>query len=192
MEAAAAAQQAEHPFADEMRQLLRAQAGDHSCLPELRRLLNDRPELWRQFGDLARHVRDALLTLASGTSLLARESISRRLDELQAELSGPSPSPLEKLLVERLVLCWAQGYLADLDAMQKAGTPQAAQAQRRADSAQARYLAAIKQLVLVRKLLKPVPSTLDLLRFPVDETSGPGGPRLLRSRPPTATAASRG
>jgi hypothetical protein len=188
MEAAAATQQAEHPFTDEMRLLLRAQVGDHACLPELSRLLNDRPELWRQFGDLAGHVRAALLALASGKSLLAKESISRRLDELQAELAGPSPSPLEKLLVERLVLCWAQGYLADLDAMQKANTPQGAHAQQRANSAQTRYLAAIKQLVLVRKLLKPAPSTLDLLRFPVDETSGPGGPSLLRSRPQRATA----
>jgi hypothetical protein len=192
MEAAAATQQAERPFADEMQLLLRAQVGDQACLPELRRLLDDRPELWRQFGDLARHVRDALLALASGKSLLARESISRRLDELQAELAGPSPSPLEKLLVERLVLCWAQGYLADLDAMQKAGTPQAAHAQQRANSAQHRYLAAIKQLALVRKLLKPAPSTLDLLRFPVDETSGTKGSSHPRSRPPTATAASCG
>jgi hypothetical protein len=163
----------EEPYTEEMRQLLlRAQGGDPAVLPELRELLDARPELWKRLGDLAGHVEEALLGLAAGKSLLARESIRRRLDELRAELAGPAPSAVEKLLVGRVVVCWAQCHLADLEAAQKAKAgPPAAHAERRQSGAQARYLAALKQLALIRKLVRPGPSPLELLRAPVGETS---------------------
>src|SRR5262245_56691085 len=90
---------AEPPLTEQVRELLfRAQEGDQSVLPQLREVLDSRPGLWRQMGDLAGHARDALLALASGRSLLAKESIRRRLQEVQAELAGPTPSSLEGLL----------------------------------------------------------------------------------------------
>jgi hypothetical protein len=96
------------------------------------------------------------------------------MDEIEAELGGPSSSPLENLLVERIVICWLQNYLADLDAVQKdrADSLQASHAQRRQSAAQARYLAAIKQLAVVRRLLQQPRSTLESLRTPVNETGG--------------------
>ena len=163
---------AEEPYADEVRALLlRAQEGDAAVLDQLRELLDGRPELWKRMGDLVAHVEEALLTLAAGKSLLARESIRRRMDELRADLAGPSPSPVEKLLIDRVVICWAQCHLADLDGLQKAkaGSPRG-DADRRQTAAQTRYLAAVKQLTVVRKLLKPSPSPLELLRVPVGET----------------------
>ncbi len=32
--------------------------------------------------------------------------MSRKLAKLQAELGGPDPSPIERLLAEREALCW--------------------------------------------------------------------------------------
>jgi hypothetical protein len=145
----------------------------------LRELLGSRPELWRRLGDLAGHVEEALLGVAGGKSLLARESVRRCLDELRAELEGPAPSAVEKLLVARAVICWAQVHLADLEAAQqaKAGAP-AAHAERRQAGAQTRYLGALRMLVLVRKLLRPPVSPLALLGAPVGETSpAPAKPR---------------
>jgi hypothetical protein len=43
--------------------------------------------------------------------------------------------------------------------------------QRQQDAAHRRHLAGIKQLAVVRKLLRPAPSPLELLRAPVGETS---------------------
>jgi hypothetical protein len=181
-------------YTEEMRALLqRAQDGDPAVVAELHQFLNDHPEVWRQFGDMAAHARDALPTLASRKSVLAHECIRRRMEELQADLAGPTPSVLEKLLVERIAICWLQTYLADLDALQKdrVDSLQASHAQRRVSTAQARYLAAIKQLAVVRKLLKPSPTTLDLLRKPVDETSSTAGKtssRFMPSREPALTS----
>jgi hypothetical protein len=91
----------------------------------------------------------------------------------------PTPTPVEKLLIDRVVVCWAQCYLADLDELHKAraGTPQEVQAHRRQTAAQTRYLAALKQLAVLRKLLRPAPSPLDLLRLPVAETSADSSDR---------------
>jgi hypothetical protein len=167
-------------YNEEMRRLLlRAQAGDPAVLPQLRELLDARPALWQRLGDLTGHVEEALLGQAAGTSLLARESVRRRMDELRAELAGPAPSPVERLLVNRVVVCWAQCHLADLEATQKAKSgPQGAHAERRQSGAQARYLAALKMLTLVRKLARPPLSPLALLGTPVAETNAaPATPR---------------
>jgi hypothetical protein len=167
---------AEEPLTEEIRRLLdRAQQGD-AVLPQLRELLDNRPELWRRLGDLVSHVEEALLDLAAGKSLLAKESIRRRMDELRAELSVPPPTPVEKLLIDRVVVTWAQCHLADLDELQKmrSGKSPGSDAQRRASAAQNRYLAAVKQLTVVRKLIKPAPSTLELLRYPLGEGAGAG------------------
>jgi hypothetical protein len=102
--------------------------------------------------------------------------------DLWSELAGPSPSPVVKLLADRVVVCWAQCHLADLDALQKerAGAPQAAHAERRQSAAQTRYLAALKQLEVVRRLVRPPLSPLQMLKRPVEETAGQ--PIALRAR----------
>ncbi len=150
----------EVPWATDVRQLLdRAGRGDQTCLPALRQLLDTRPDIWRTLGDLARHAELSLLRLVAGANLLAHETTQRRLQELKAELAGPVPTPLERLLVDRIGVCWLMVHgldleLARMDKGQAAG-PLGVSVQRRLDSAQKRYLAALKQLALVRKLLPP-------------------------------------
>jgi hypothetical protein len=167
------------------RLLLRAQEGDSTALPELRDLLQNRPELWKQLGDLVAHCEEAILNLAAGRSLLAKESIRNCMDQLRAEIGGPKPTPLERLLVDRVVLCWAQMHLGDLDSVQKAQAGQAhrVDVERRLAGLQARYLASIKQLAVVRKLVTPTPTTLDLLRYPLNETDGNTSSRNGRINP---------
>jgi hypothetical protein len=107
--------------------------------------------------------------------LLFRESGERKINALRAELSGPNPSPLERLLVERVVATWLQAWYADASyaqAREQQTTPAILrELMRRQESSQRRYLASIKQLATVRKLLKPAPSVLELMSRPVDETA---------------------
>ena len=135
--------------------LARAQAGDATALAPLREWLDERPDVWRKLGDLAAHARQALLALAAGDSLVARESMERRMDELEAELAGASPSPLERVLAKRVALTWAQSHVADLDALQNArgSTPLAAHALKRQESAARRFAQAVRSLATVRRLL---------------------------------------
>jgi hypothetical protein len=165
-----------------------ANMGDFTVLPQLRKLFDERPDLWRQFGDLAFRAEQSLIGLVSGHSELAKEAIRRKLAELKAGLMTASVSPLEKLLIERVSICWLQVHMADLDAAgiqtkdQKANRDDT-QATRRLDRAQQRYLASIKVLATVQKLLRPVPSPLDLAARTVSETSGMGLGRRVQSNP---------
>jgi hypothetical protein len=163
----------------------RAQAGDRSVLPELRAFLDDNPSVWSQTDDLAVQAQELWLQLLAGKDLLLEESVRRKLEELRVELAGCSPSPLEQLLVQRVLACWVQSYYADALYAQARG-PDATAAVRqelikRQESAQRRYLASVKQLAIVRKLLKPSVSPLDLIR-PVEEgTPNRGRPLKVRA-----------
>ena len=107
---------------DELAPLLkRAEAGDRSVLPQLQRALDGNPDLWRGYGDLAAHAEASLAMLAAGPNLLLAESLKRKLAALKAELGGESPSPLEKLLVERVTATWLQTNYHDGLLAQAAG-----------------------------------------------------------------------
>jgi hypothetical protein len=151
----------------------RAQEGDTSILPELRQFLDLNPSVWQVGGDLAVQAQGAWLRLLAPKDLLFRESVERKMDALRAELAGPSSSPLEGLLIERVVACWMQTLYADTAYAQLHGkqtTPAVRQElMRRQESSQRRYLAAIGRLAAVRKLLKPAPSILELMTRRVDE-----------------------
>src|SRR3954453_5441618 len=141
--------QPESVIGPELRQLVaRAEQGDDSALPALRRLLDNTPALWREYGDLARQAELAWLRLMCGSNLALRESLLRKAAELKAELGGEAQPPLEKLLVERVVLCWLQVHYADvrLAQLKEQGPDQVRAATHFLDRAQQRYLASIKQL----------------------------------------------
>src|SRR5262245_26108639 len=81
----------------------------------------------------------------------------RKLELLRAELAGPSPSPVERLLVERAVACWLQVQDADVryaQAQPKGPSPAHNDfLQRRMDRAHRRYLSALRTLATVRKVV---------------------------------------
>src|SRR5262249_38804759 len=94
-------------YPGELRALLgRAGAGDATALPALRRAFDQNPELVARLGDLAAHAEQALLALAAGDNLAAREAIARQAADLRGELLEAGSSALERLLVERVALCW--------------------------------------------------------------------------------------
>ena len=142
----------------ELKQLVkRAKKGDQTVLAELRRFLDSRPDVWRHAGDLARIAEESTTALAAGVNLFLRESLQRKLAEMKAELMGPTPSLLDRLLVERVAICWLAAGYSDAAAAQssEASAPKVEQARRRQDSAGRRYAEAIKLLATVRRLLDP-------------------------------------
>jgi hypothetical protein len=134
----------------------RARAGDASTLPQLRQLLASPAAVDRWGGNLADL---AFVQAAAGKNLLAREALLRKLELLRAELAGPSPTALERLLVERVVACWLQLQDADVRFAQGQHTLKSVEIdyfQRRMDRAHHRFLSAVKALALVRRLDLPV------------------------------------
>jgi hypothetical protein len=146
----------------------RGMDGDRTVLPALRELLTTRPELWRHLRTLGMQVEYAWIHVLAGEDLVAQEVLAQQLQGLKVELGGPSPTPLERLLVERIAVCWLQTCQVDLQALQQLQTTptqlpeQESWLQQRQDRTQARLLAAIKTLAQVRKLLKPSTATVQV------------------------------
>lgn len=144
--------------------LKRAERGDSSVLPELRKALDADARLWQSYGDLALQAEASLGLLAAGTNLLLGESLRRKLSALKKELAGESPSPLERLLVDSVAATWLQVYYYDGLMSQLKGSPdaRAKMIQQERDAAHRRHLVSIKTLATVRKLLTPALSPVDV------------------------------
>jgi hypothetical protein len=135
----------------------RAKADDVSVLPRLRQLLTEYASLWETYGDLAAQAEAAWASLAAGPDLHLRECLLRKAEALRQELAGPTPSPVERLLVERVVACWMQQSYHDALAAQALGAEDkprlAALRAKRQEQAQRQYLAALAALTTLRRLL---------------------------------------
>jgi hypothetical protein len=128
---------------DEIRDLLRrAEQGDRTILTDLRRLIDANAPLWNTYGDIAQIVESALVHRLSGSNLLMAESTLRKLTEMKAQLADPAASPLDQLLVARLVYCWLESlYLDGLATQVKdAASPQLAWLRRYQEGANRRFL----------------------------------------------------
>ena len=136
-----------------------ANRGDTSVLPALRKVFDDHPALWEENGDLARIVEAGWLKRMGGKDELFKESVARHLRAMRKELCGPAPSPLERLLVDRIGVCWLALHYAEAIYAQTGGDmtfKQGEYYQDRIDRSQKRYLAAIKALAQIRRLQVPM------------------------------------
>jgi hypothetical protein len=135
----------------------RAGRGDEATLPVLREMLKE-PAAMELCGNLAAHAERLLIRKFAGKDLTLSEGLRRKMDSLRVELGGAAPTPLERLLVERIVACWLHLYhLETIYAGKESITLQmGAYYQRSLSAAHKRYLSAIKTLAVVRKLAVPV------------------------------------
>ena len=145
-----------------------AEAGDKKARRELRRELRAASsEIVAECSDIAGRGHLVLAeTMAAGKPLM-QEAILVRLDLMRAEIAGENPTPLEVLLMERVVSSWL--VVEVLEALMNAqlkrgeGVPRASISYlkfviRWLESANHRYLASIRELARVRKLQSSLPN----------------------------------
>jgi hypothetical protein len=138
----------------------RAAGGDQSCLPAIRDLLadGDRGESYRDaYGSSASWLRQSIIKKTAGENVVIQESIDQKLDEIQSELEGPNPTPIERLLAERASFCWFIVHWYENAYANASGwnISQADLQHRKIDKAHARFLSAVRTLAQVRKLALP-------------------------------------
>lgn len=145
----------DNPCTIELRDLVeRAGYGDETAIIDLRTLLNAMPELWRQVGDLAKHVETVWIKLLSGNNLLTQQCVHREAERRRAELLGDNATPIERHLIETIVASWLQLRHAEILMANSMGVTdsQLSFFHRRLEAAQKQHRTAIDQLVRVRKL----------------------------------------
>jgi hypothetical protein len=143
----------------ELKGLLRRvhEEGDEGALPQLREILDAVPRLARRFVDPAEQAEQSMVKNYAGDDLLVKETLPRTLKAMREELGGKDPSPLERLLVERVVASWfSLQYFEAIYAqnIRKLTIQQSEYQQKRIDHAHRRHLSAVRMLAQVRKLLK--------------------------------------
>jgi hypothetical protein len=141
----------------------RADGGDRGALRQLREALRsgDHSDLAEWFPgpavNPAAGVKTMLALRACGKDRLGSRLAAERLMEgVRDELAGPNPTPLERLLAERVALLWFAANTADVLAQAKDLTiRQAEHYLRKSESANRRFLAAAAALARVKKLALP-------------------------------------
>lgn len=134
---------------------LQAEQGDETARQRLGEAMADTSPIWRQAGDLAHLAEEEWLRLIAGANAPFAESLRRQMKAMREELRGPDPAPLEKLLVDRIVVCWLQAQFADLSYAQNTDVSltQARFLLKRQEVSHNRYLASLRALALIRNLL---------------------------------------
>jgi hypothetical protein len=141
--------------------LRRAGEGDESTLPVVRECLK-RPGALEAYGDMGRVAQQKLIKLFAGENLVRREAMLARLELLRGDLAGPTPTPLERLLAERIVACQLHldylelNYACQVEKGDVKDMKTYLLYEGCINRAHQRTLAAIKTLALVRKLALPV------------------------------------
>src|SRR5262245_43843735 len=134
-----------------------AKKGETAALPRLRELLDAHPVLWQRYGDLAAQAERLWVALAAGPDQYLRECLLRQAEAKRQELAGPDAGPVERLLVERVVMTWLQLYYVDAITAQAAAKDEpprvATYRGKRQAQAQRAYLAALAALTTLRRLL---------------------------------------
>jgi hypothetical protein len=150
----------------------RAMNGDHTALPEVRKAFIEHPTLLAEFGDLTRIAEKSLVEVLAKDNLIQSEAASRHAEDRRVALFAECESEVEKLLVERIVLCEMEVQVAVTQSAKVAwneASKVSAGAEKRVDQAHARLLAATRALADVRRALRPTRTPLDLVRGGTNE-----------------------
>jgi len=91
----------------------------------------------------------------AGGDRLRMESLLRHAQEMETELLGSTPTPLERLAVQRIVACWLETNYVAIKSPEPTGETlkHARFALQVRESAEKRFNAAVKSYSLVRQLL---------------------------------------
>jgi hypothetical protein len=125
----------------------------------LRRHLQESPHAWRVYGDLANAITEEMIR-GIQTSALGKESVVVWRLKTRNELGYKEAPPLEKMLIDHLMLCWLRLQMAEhvyTGCTKEGGTlNQGLFWEKRLSAVQRRYLRAVETLARIRKLALPV------------------------------------
>jgi hypothetical protein len=168
--------------------LEKAHEGDMEAVFSVRAALKDDPEAYVLVGtgDMGSLALENLACQASQsggkTDYLMWTAILTKLDLLRAELSGPNPTAVERLLVERVVLSHLQVHQLDVAAVGSSGDA----IDRRRTRAHNRYLAALRSLAAARRVAPARVSNTQVNLFDLPERLVPDRNPIAAKNPPPA------
>ncbi len=131
-----------------------ATAGGRSALPALRVFVERRPNYLGRM-DIAGYATRALVAQAAAGDVFLAELFTREIERVRDDLAGASPTPLERLMAERVALTWFDATDADTRLAANAANPNAEYYGRYRERANRRFSQAARALATIRKLARP-------------------------------------
>ncbi len=135
----------------------KAEKGDKKAVSEIRDILQELPELAWKFMDYAKLAEWHMVErMTNEKDFASKEVLKRQLATMREEIAGENPSPLERLLAERVVATWLQVQLFEgvyaSSVFKNMTIAQGNYHQKRLDQIHKRHLSAIRTLGQIRKL----------------------------------------
>ena len=136
----------------------KAKRGDKDALKAFEESFAEAPKALEDDGNLGKELRRYLLESHVHEDEPFKRGIELKAESLERDLAGQSASPLERLLIERVICCWVESYLVDrlcIDACNGLGVSLEKHTfyQKWQERAHGRFLSACKALAQIRKLL---------------------------------------
>ena len=138
----------------------RANRGDVRAQSVLTILLDGRPDICSELGDMAKHAERSLIETITQNDWVVSRAIKLQAAKLRKSFSRPGQTPLEDLAVQRIVACWLQLQFVESKVSQANGELERAKFwSHRQNQAHRLYEAAERSLVLLRSIVS-VPTRL--------------------------------
>ena len=140
-----------------------ASKGDERASQALIEACQSMPRLWQYLSTLSSLAVQSwvdLLASAGPGREIVRRTTEQEIERKRSEVAGQNPSPLERLLAERVALCWVAATYADAEYARKlkAGMSfrEGEYYSKRCEQTNRQLLKAIESLARVRRLLTPM------------------------------------
>lgn len=131
-----------------------------SDVQKMRKMLKEHPELYQQITDMAMTTAHNLVASSKSTELLKTVLLHDRRIRLE-ELGYDQASPLEKMMIEQVVLCWMRHNLLECSFYDKMGQfrsmEQSLSLEKQMSISQQRFTRACESLARIRKLARNSP-----------------------------------
>jgi len=125
----------------------------------LRSYLEEHPEVWRVFGDLAEFAYKRLVDASAGDQVVLGESLKVGRLAMRQDLGYEQATALERLLLDQVALCWLRLHYVEFHhtAASNGEAPPTLKDhwERKLSATQRRYLRACETLARVRRLNLP-------------------------------------
>ncbi len=123
----------------------------------LQRHFDKDARLWRIVGNVAAHATGATIEAAYSSSALHCESTRRKIKELKEELGVGEASPIERMLIDQVALCWLRLHITETTYTNRLladshSTSTGLYWEKRLTGAQRRFTRALETLAKVRTL----------------------------------------
>jgi hypothetical protein len=134
-----------------------ADRGDKAALGQVLAIYQAAPDLWPSENVLDTNIELAIMKrLALPENLHIKKVVEHQREVMRTSLLGPDPTPVDRMLVDRIIVNWLSTQLAELTLQQSDGSVQRLEfLAKRADRAEQRLMRSLKTLATVRRLVGP-------------------------------------